>query len=62
DLAGHRDLFGDAEAFHQRRGVGADGWRMLQFIWPDRSGLLPWDPGYDERLRLAQPIIGSTGG
>lgn len=38
-------------------GVGA--FRVLQFVWPDRSGRLPWDDGYDERLRLAQPVIGT---
>ena len=32
--------------------------RMLQFVWPDRAGLLPWEAGYDERLRLAHPVIG----
>lgn len=62
DLTAHRGLFGDADAFHRSLGVGADAWRMLQFVWPDRSGLLPWDDEYDERLRLAQPVIGSTGG
>jgi len=62
DLDEHRDLFADAGEFHRSRGVGADAWRMLQFVWPDRNGLLPWDAGYDERLRLAQPVIGSTAG
>lgn len=32
--------------------------RMLQFVWPDRAGMLPWEEGYDERLRLAHPVIG----
>jgi hypothetical protein len=54
DLAEHSALFPDAAAFH-----GDDGFRMLQFVWPDRSGRLPWDEGYDERLRLAQPVIGT---
>jgi hypothetical protein len=54
DVAQHRDLFPDDVAFH-----GPDGFRMLQFVWPDRSGRLPWDEGYDERLRLAQPVIGT---
>ena len=56
DVAGHAALFPDAAAFH------ADvGFRMQQFVWPDRAGRLPWDDGYDERLRLAQPVIGTWG-
>jgi len=49
-------LFPDADAFN-----GGD-YRVSQFVWPDRNGLLPWDEGYDERLRLAQPVIGSFPG
>ena len=37
----------------------ADGFRMVQFVWPDRNGEFPWDADYDERLRTAQPIIGT---
>ena len=55
-------MFPDASAFHSNRGVGAGSWRMLQFLWPDRNGRLPWDEGYDPRLRVAQPVIGSTAG
>ncbi len=62
DLSEHAELFADAVDFHARSGLGPGDWRMLQFVWPDRSGLLPWDPGYDERLRVAQPIIGSSQG
>ena len=51
--------FPDASAFHAGRGVGADRWRMLQFVWPDRNGRLPWDQDYDPRLRVAQPVIGT---
>lgn len=52
DLAEYGPLFPDAVAF-----FGDDGFRMSQFVWPDRSGLLPWNEGYDERLRLAQPVL-----
>jgi hypothetical protein len=54
DVDEHASLFPNAVAFHADR-----GFRMLQFLWPDRSGLLPWDAGYDERLRLAQPVVGT---
>lgn len=39
--------------------LGVGGYRVLQFVWPDRAGRLPWDDGYDDRLRLAQPVIGT---
>jgi hypothetical protein len=54
DTDAHAALFPDNVAFH-----GGTGFRMLQFVWPDRAGRLPWDEGYDERLRLAQPVIGT---
>lgn len=53
DLTEHIDLFADAAEYHQ------GDFRMCQFLWPDRGGRLPWEPGYDERLLLAQPVLGS---
>ncbi len=35
---------------------------MVQLIYPDRNGFLPYEAGYDQRMRLAQPVIGSIGG
>ena len=55
DLEQWSGLFPDDERHH-----GPGSYRMLQFIWPDRAGLLPWEDGYDERLRLAQPVIGAA--
>ncbi len=54
-LDDHLDLFEDLTAYHE-----GTNYRVRQFVWPDRAGMLPWDDGYDERLRLAQPIIGAT--
>ena len=49
-----------ADRFPTADGIlGAGGYRVLQFVWPDRTGRLPWDDDYDERLRLAQPVIGT---
>lgn len=31
---------------------------MTQLVYPDRNGFLPYEPGYDQRLRFAQPVIG----
>ena len=55
EMPDHVDLFPDAEEYLAR-----EDFRIRQFVWPDRAGLLPWDEGYDDRLRLAQPVIGAT--
>ena len=47
------ERFPGAAVFYSER-----PFRMLQFVWPDRAGMLPWEEGYDERLRLAHPVIG----
>ncbi len=53
DMEEHAALFAGATRFH-----GRDDYRVCQFVWPDRNGKMPWDEGYDNRLRLAQPVIG----
>jgi hypothetical protein len=34
---------------------------MVQLLWPDRNGFLPTEAGFDQRVRGAQPVIGSLG-
>lgn len=31
----------------------------LQVVWPDESGLFPWETGYDAELRQYQRMLGS---
>jgi hypothetical protein len=31
---------------------------MVQMIYPDRHGVMPYETGFDQRLRYAQPVIG----
>lgn len=31
---------------------------VVQLLWPDRRGVLPTEPGFDPRVRHAQPVIG----
>jgi hypothetical protein len=31
---------------------------MLQLVWPDKENHLPWEPGFDNRMRASQPILG----
>jgi len=54
DVDEYADMFASAAHFHRD-----STFRLSQFVWPDRNGLLPWNDGYDERLRLAQPVIGA---
>jgi hypothetical protein len=57
DLDEFGDLFADATEWH--RGAG---YRMVQLAWPDRNGWMPWEHGFDHRLLLAQPVIGTLEG
>ena len=54
DRAQHGDLFPTLPLIY-----GDQPWRVRQFIWPDRSGALPWEDHWPEQLRFAQPVIGS---
>jgi Domain of unknown function (DUF4262) len=47
-------LFETATSWY--RGIDFD---LVQMVFPDRNGFMPYEPGYDERLRLAHPIIGT---
>jgi hypothetical protein len=31
----------------------------VQLLWPDRNGFLPTEAGFDRRMVLAQPVIGT---
>jgi hypothetical protein len=33
---------------------------MVQLIYPDRNGVMPYEDGFDQRLRFAQPVIGDV--
>jgi hypothetical protein len=33
---------------------------MVQLLYPDRNGFLPYEVGYEQRMALAQPVIGSV--
>lgn len=47
-LAEHRRVAGSAET----------DFEIVQFTWPDRSGNLPWEPGFDPRLVTVQLLLG----
>jgi hypothetical protein len=41
-----------------RRGAAFDA---VQLLWPDRNGFLPTEPGFDQRMVAAQPVVAITG-
>jgi hypothetical protein len=55
DVAEWGPLFGTGMAWY--RGAPFD---VVQLLWPDRNGFLPTEAGFDRRLLLAQPVIGSV--
>lgn len=32
-------------------------YKVIQIVWPDRAGLLPWEPGCDARMAMIQSEI-----
>jgi hypothetical protein len=34
---------------------------VVQLLWPDRNGFLPTEAGFDQRVRTAQPVVGTIG-
>ena len=49
----YRDYLGYALWFYE-----SFDFPVLQCVWPDRSGLFPWEQGYDTRFLQLQPILG----
>lgn len=33
---------------------------MVQLLYPDRAGFMPYESGYEQRMALAQPVIGTV--
>jgi hypothetical protein len=52
DTAAHLDLFEAASMWHRRTTFA-----VVQLVWPDRAGLLPWDDGFSEHTRAMQPVL-----
>lgn len=51
----HGALFESARAWYR-----SDIFDIVQLVYPDRNGWMPYEPGFDDRLRFAQPVIGGT--
>jgi len=57
DLTTWTPLFETGIAWY--RGEAFD---LVQLIYPDRNGFLPYEVGYDQRMRFAQPVVGDVAG
>jgi hypothetical protein len=53
DVGEHAELFAAAVAWH-----GGLDFRVVQLAWPDRNGWMPWEPGFNHALHLAEPVLG----
>ena len=53
-----RDLMRLANWYYEAASRQTDTrYRVLQLVWPDSDGLLPWEPGYDTRFNDLQPVL-----
>ena len=43
-----------------RAWYGDEPYRMVQLVWPDRTGWLPWEPGFDPALSGVQLLLGDV--
>jgi hypothetical protein len=71
----HDDIFGNLPAYlfsiadrYQAEYLGWSRWfygkevvPTLQILWPDRAGIFPWEPGFDEEFRNDQPDLSEKG-
>lgn len=39
---------------------GATPFEVVQLLYPDRNGFLPYEVGYERRMAFAQPVIGTV--
>jgi hypothetical protein len=53
DPAGLAGMFAGADAWY-----GDQPYRLVQLVWPDRTGWLPWEPGFDPAVAAAQVLLG----
>jgi hypothetical protein len=53
DVAGLAGMFSGADAWYRDQ-----PYRLVQLVWPDRSGWLPWEPGFDPAVAAAQVLLG----
>lgn len=57
DLEQWAPLFQTAVSWYR-----GEPFELVQMMFPDRNGFMPYEAGYDQRMRIAQPVIGTLGG
>jgi hypothetical protein len=55
DLAVWGPYFATAAAWYR----GTD-FEVVQLIYPDRNGFMPYETGFEQRMAFAQPVIGTV--
>jgi hypothetical protein len=53
ELSEWSPLFDTAQAWY-----AGEQYDVVQLVYPDRNGFLPYEAGFDQRMRFAQPVIG----
>jgi len=56
DLDRNGSWFGTATAWYR-----GETFPIVQLMYPDRNGFMPYETGFEQRLRLAQPVLGEFG-
>lgn len=59
DSASTAALFPALREHQALAGRDEDRFRMVQLVWPDQHGALPWEPGFDPALAPVQPLLGA---
>jgi hypothetical protein len=52
DVSVWGELFATAAAWYR-----GEPFEVVQLVYPDRNGFLPDEPGFDRRMRFAQPVL-----
>jgi len=55
DLGPWGPLFGAAAHWYEGR-----PFEVVQLLYPDRNGFMPYEAGYEQRMSLAQPVVGTV--
>lgn len=56
DVEANAELFATAAAWYQ-----GEPFTMVQLVYPDRNGFMPYEAGFDPSLIASQPVIGTFG-
>lgn len=58
DAAATADMFPSLVQHHLLAGDGPSDFHMVQLVWPDAAGALPWEPGFAPELVTVQVLFG----